>query len=97
MTKPDETPGEKRGAGPLFLRVLQPKTTRPLILGASARALERAAIATGAAPAHEDHSLSSLAGIRQRIVALGGYVTFAATPGRGSVIEATLPLEAIAG
>ena len=39
----------------------------------------------------------AFAGIRQRVVALGGYVTFAATPGRGSVIEATLPLEAIAG
>ena len=39
----------------------------------------------------------ALAGIRQRIAALGGQVSFAATPGRGSVIEAALPLEPTAG
>jgi signal transduction histidine kinase len=34
----------------------------------------------------------ALAGIRQRIDSMGGSVSFAGTPGRGSVIEATLPL-----
>ena len=33
-----------------------------------------------------------LAGIRQRIAAAGGTVSFVATPGRGSVVEAMLPL-----
>ena len=33
-----------------------------------------------------------LAGIRQRIAAAGGTVSFVATPGRGTVIEAAFPL-----